>query len=51
MENANIVQVRYDKEGCCFVLDLDDGMSIVYNPAYRDHAVRVVETDSLNEET
>ena len=51
MENANIVQVRYDKEGHGFVLDLDDGMSIVYNTSNRTHAVRVVETDTLNEET
>ena len=51
MEISSISEVRYDKEGHGFVLVLEDGMAIVYDTTNSTHAVRVVETDTLDEET
>ena len=51
MEISKITEVRYDKEGHGFVLLLEDGMAIVYDVTNSTHAVRVVEADTLDEET
>lgn len=49
MELSNIVQVRYNKNGHSFILDLEDGNSIIYNTQNETHAVRIVETDSIGD--